>query len=82
MNQTYDPSWIESIPKKRFRLVRTEGRGHAEVIFSYPAFKSLQEGLDYIREILDDTVGQYGIVDDHYENSRSKRRVLPSKPSL
>ena len=57
---------------KRFKIYeRISGRGSkgpwsgfAEVIFAYPNFKSLQEGLDWIRDICDpECTGHYGIVD-------------------
>lgn len=67
----YDSSWKDSIPVKRFKIYETvsgvgsEGRwtGMGEVIFSYPVFESLQEGLDWIHTVLDPYyTGKYGIV--------------------
>ena len=38
----------------------------AEVIFSYPEFKSLEEGLEYIRNVL--SFPRYGIVIEKNES--------------
>jgi hypothetical protein len=50
--------------KKRFILLEQIGNASAEVVFAYPVFNSLEEGLEYIRDILDPYyTGHYGIAD-------------------
>lgn len=73
----YDPSWrddFEKRRKRRFKLVKTIGRGHEEVIFSYPEFKSLKEGLAYIRNVVSTTPEAYGIVDTQNQPTPSVQR--------
>ena len=51
--------------KKRFILLERIGNASAEVVFAYPVFKTLEEGLEYIRDILDPHyTGHYGITDN------------------
>ena len=51
--------------KKRFRLLERQKNALVEVVFAYPVFKTLEEGLEYIRQILDPYyMGHYGISDD------------------
>ena len=50
--------------KKRFILLERIKNASAEVVFAYPVFKTLEEGLEYIRDILDPYyTGHYGIAD-------------------
>jgi hypothetical protein len=62
-NYPYDPSWRNYKPK-RFVIVKdvVGGKGFEEVIASYPHFKSVAEGLKYIRRVYGIGFG-YGIVD-------------------
>lgn len=66
----YDPTWI-NYPKRKFKIyqqvfgIGSKGRWNAmeEYIGSYPNFKSIEEGLEYIQKVLDSNfTGKYGIV--------------------
>jgi hypothetical protein len=69
------------VEKKRFKIVENIGMGcfgGGGVIFSYPNFKSLQEGFDYIAKIDPYYTGKYGIVDNNnkeikYDTRRKQR---------
>lgn len=50
---------------KRIRLMQRIGNACAEVVFAYPNFSSVEEGLEWIRSILDPYyTGIYGITED------------------
>lgn len=54
------------VPKKRFKIYEHINGGIAEVVFSYPIFKSLEEALKWINDILDPYyTGRYGVVEDN-----------------
>ena len=62
MTGSFNPYTVE---KKRFRIMEQRQSACEEVIFSYPNFKSLQEGLDYIAKIDPEYTGRYGITDNN-----------------
>lgn len=51
---------------KKFKIYENRGYGWCcEVDFSYPIFKSLQEGLRWVHRVLDPYyTGRYGIVNN------------------
>lgn len=58
----YDASWKKDLFKKKYRIFEYVRSGQVEFIGSYPDFKSVGEGLHYIRTVLDTSLtGRYGI---------------------